>query len=554
MRTTKQSRARARDGLAHPVEDGGLPRPWFEDDDGGPAPAAPPAAGARPGGEAVPGRDDADPLADASRLALEAARDAQLRTAIAALPAGEDPCAGCRLDLRPARAQHTLGIYYVRKGRKWLEPLGVREGDHARAQSAFDLWKLQRRAEAVGLVAPKSIPIAAVTGRALDELRPGPGATQRDRETFADLQRRVDRILKHFPGRTVGDLVGRNIRAYAGQRIPDARFTVQRETRYLSPATLRLDILALRRCLKVFKSEVGVSWAPEIVLPQAKTGRERLYSRDEIARMLWAARGRVWDAATGGWAREPVADGVDPATAPRVLRPPEERLRREPIRRAVITMSKSATRIDAVIGLLWRPHPHCGCVDVESGLIHRGGYGMSRHQGKPQLTSALMPDLLGFLERWRRRDLAAGVVGVIHKPIGKNRGKRYKDFPYTLWWRTMADAGLGLDSDPHALCHYCITSLLAAGYDPVAVAYLVGRDPITILRDYLHWNLEAQLHAVGAGRRPPLKLRMADLADGEHGTRRSRRYAQPEHHGRYKPPARDASGFPTTRRRRGARL
>lgn len=475
-------------------------------------------------GEVVRPDASASRRGDAACTAVEAVERARLIAAQSAPRADQDPDSAFHLEVRPSRVEGRPGIYYVRRGKRWIKSLRVREGAEEEARARFDLWLMQRRAKALGLVAPDTIPIRVVCEYAIEALRPSAGATSRDRDTYANYKRSLNRLIAHFGDRTLGELDDEAIRDYIESETLDARFTKTR--RLISPATKRIDMDVMRRALKKFRGRMVMGWTPEIDLPTVQSGRDRYLTRHELARLLWACRGRIWVPGTGkGKAQREGHWLRDPETGKRVLRPKTEIAKREPIRRTVIGASKAALRIDALLGLGWRMHPNCGCVDVERGIVHRSGYGLGHRQGKPHHSSALTPDLLIHLRGWRRRDLAAGTKSIIHKPLGaERRGAQYRWFPYTVWWEVVADAGLGPDVVPHVLCHTCVTNLIAAGYDPVAVAFLTGRDPLTVVRQYLRWNMDGQFHAVGPGRRPPVKGLDHEPECDKRTTLRARRY------------------------------
>lgn len=468
---------------------------------------------------------------------LAAAYVAGLQAAVASPRPGEDRSVDASYAVRPGRKAHHAAYWYVVYGgkaglRRWGPSLGVRADApdaERQARDAFRLWTLQEKGRALGLVAPQDITIAAVAAFAIRRRKPGRTASPRARESYADYVRHLTRFVAHFPGETLGELTLTNLAAYCDLAIPDARMTADPGSRLLTPATLRLDLVAFKNALKAWRAEHPTGWVPQIEPPKVASGRERYVTPAERARLLMACRGYVWDAERVDWLRN--ADGS------RFRHPERERLRREPVRRCMIVQMKSGSRIDAALGLGWTMHPHTGCIDLERGLLHRGGYGPSRSSGKPHLTSAIQPDLMLHLRAWEARDRAAGIKSLIHKPFGlKDRGTQYRWFPYAIWWDIVRDAGIGDDVDPHALCHTCITDLLASGYDPVTVAGLVGRTPLTIVRHYLRWNLAGQLHAVGAGRRRVVRIGLEqDGRDPTRTTRRARRY-DPGHSGPHKRP------------------
>lgn len=422
-----------------------------------------------------------------------------LMTAAAAIPEPEARSGPTREPPRlVGRSSRTNGkvTLYIRDGKfEKSTRLGPeRRGD---AETMLDLYKLQKGARERGIISPRMVPVAAALAHLLEAARPLPSATPMQEAVYAENVTRLASVAAFFKGRVFKEIKTRTCKDYVEWRIrqPDARYRPDRTDAPLAgESSARLDLLMLRRAVRLYAEEVLDTRPPEVWIPPMASSRTRWLRRSEVARMLWAARGRVWDPATEGWATETVVDDEGRETTRRVLRSPETMTARKALVRFILVALYTGTRNSAIRELTWHAREEGGCVDVDNRYIHRRGFGKDPRQGKKRASSRIGRRIAAHLARWRTSDLADGFEAIVHQ----RDGSPYVASPVWLWHTTAADAGLGTDVVPHVLRHTAATWLRIAKVDVRACADLLGMSVQTAVRIYGQWTLEGQDEAADA--------------------------------------------------------
>ncbi len=133
-----------------------------------------------------------------------------------------------------------------------------------------------------------------------------PGRRETARTTLTLLRT----LRLHWTGRTVGELTQRKnkkgtVDLYvahrsaqdnkSGRRGPDGTLAkVSSETAWTEIGRLMAEV-------REYAADRNMSNVPEIRVPPRESRSVNWLSRHQVARLLWAVRGRVWDEATGDW-------------------------------------------------------------------------------------------------------------------------------------------------------------------------------------------------------------------------------------------------------------
>jgi integrase len=223
-----------------------------------------------------------------------------------------------------------------------------------------------------------------------------------------------------------GAIKGETCRAYVRHRAK-APATVARELRTLSAA--------INYCMK----EGYLTMVPRVTLPAEPKGKVRWLTRQEAAKLLWAAR-----------------------------RVPH-------LRTFILIGFYTGTRSAAILGLQWIPNTSGGWVDLERGLLYRGAEGRIETK-KRQPPCPLPGKLVAHLRRAYSKTMRF-CIEYDAKPVQKLRRS----------WRTACDAaGLGADVTPHTLRHTTVTWLLLNGQTVWDVAHYVGMSAELVRDRYGH--------------------------------------------------------------------
>lgn len=153
-------------------------------------------------------------------------------------------------------------------------------------------------------------------------------------------------------------------------------------------------------------------------------------TRGDLARLLWAARGRRWDSEKGRW---------HPCPLWKRQRPWRKRERRH-VARTILVCAYTASMASCVTRLRWQPHGDASYIDLDAehpALYRLGADAMDgKFAGEPVL---LNRRICAHLRRWRAMDQRDGFVRVVHQ-----HGKRRQlTFPPTQSFAAiLRDAGL----------------------------------------------------------------------------------------------------------------
>ncbi|KQP32864.1 hypothetical protein [Methylobacterium sp. Leaf100] len=395
-----------------------------------------------------------------------------------------------RLVLRTSKSDPGVRIFHIRDGKVEISTR-LSELDEADAQLKLDVYRLQKGARERGIVAPRMVPVAAVLAYFLDAVRPAANAPDKEVAAYAALASRLGTLARHFGGAVLKDLTKARCNLYVEWRtsLRDARYREGNPDAPLATtASAREDLIELRKAVVLYADEHALAWHPKVHVPKAGPGRTRWLRRKEVARILWATRGRIWDAATNAWQVETVIDADGIPVTRRVLRPRHIVLNRKAIRRFVAIGLYTGTRNAAIRELTWEANEDGGCLDLDGRYIHRRGFGRDPSVGKPRASSRIARKFCAMATPWRDEDLEAGIAHVVHQ----TDGSAYAASPVCVWGSVIADAGLGEEVVPHVLRHTAATWLRIGRTDVRAAADLLGMSVQAVVRIYGQWTLEGQ--------------------------------------------------------------
>ena len=247
-----------------------------------------------------------------------------------------------------------------------------------------------------------------------------------------------------WSGRMVGDITGNTCRAYVRQR-------------KASLATARRELGVLRTAVRHCEREGYLTRAPGFVLPSPPPRQHRVFSREEIAAIVRAARA--------------------------------ERRCRDHLPLFVLLATYTGKRSEAIRTLQWRPNTERdGWIDVASGMIHWGYSGTKKRRGEP---TPIPRPVIGILRARARRG------GKYVLTTGRTRKDRASGRFNHSWDSALRRAGVE-PGRMHDLRHTAASVMLANGVEPWLAAQYLGMTVETLTRVYGHMIPGALRRAVDA--------------------------------------------------------
>lgn len=257
----------------------------------------------------------------------------------------------------------------------------------------------------------------------------------------------IEALLPFWGLLPVSAIKAETCRRYARSRVT-SKGLPEGQTRPISPGTIRRELGTLRAALEYCRSEGYLLSAPPVTLPDPPAAKERWLTRDEAARLIWAAwRGR----------------------------------RTQHLARFILIGIYTGTRKDAVLRLSFTPHTRGGWIDTENGMLFRRGE--NDRQTKKRQPPARLPDrLMAHLRRWERLGARFPV---------EYQGAMCGDIK-TAWTTIAASMP---DVTPHTLRHTAITWAMQRGARVWDVAGYFGVSVEMIEKTYGHHHPDHQSSA-----------------------------------------------------------
>ena len=301
-----------------------------------------------------------------------------------------------------------------------------------------------------------------------------------------DTASRLDAILDFFGDKTLADITGALCREYidgpakGGRKLP---------TRSMG----RRQLEDLRAAINHYHGERYVTTVPKIVLPAKSEPRHRWLTRDEAARLLWAA-----------WTMRQSWKGQ-----------PSDRRTGRHVTRFILTGLYTGTRSAAICGAAIKPTPGRGWVDLDRGVFFRRA--SDAVETKKRQPPALIPDrLLTHMRRWARtpveiktkRRCKSRTIGrmIAHDYVVEWQGAPVRSVRRAF--KTACEiAGLGwydeedvfqTDVTPHVLRHTAATWLMKNGVELSKAADYLGMTEAVLRKHYYHHHPDFQAEAAAA--------------------------------------------------------
>jgi integrase len=317
---------------------------------------------------------------------------------------------GPRLYLDPRRNQYVIrdGVEFIRTG--------YAEDQRPEAEKALHKYLGQKHK-------PQRSPVPSITDVLLlywDE-HLSHGLSHRSNKSC------IRNLSVWWDTKLVSDITQSNCRAYVAHKGD-------------STVAARKDLQALRAAVHYWhKSDHGpLERVPMITTPPAPAPRERWLTRQELARLLWAAR------------------------------------RTPHLARFILLGYYTGSRSGPVRALQW------DWIDFAANTMRRKGVGEAERATKRRPMVRLGKRILTHLRRWKRLDGPAGKY-VVHWD-----GKPLKRELRHSWHRAVKLAGLDRSVTPHVLRHTRATHLMQKGADIWQVAGHLGMTVQILERTYGH--------------------------------------------------------------------
>lgn len=201
------------------------------------------------------------------------------------------------------------------------------------------------------------------------------------------------------------------------------------KSRGVSVGSVRKELGVLQAAINYCYSEGYLVSPVKVKLPPKPAPRDRWLTRDEAARLLWAARGNP---------------------------------KAKHLCRYILIALHTGTRSDAILHLRYMANTEGGYVDLERGIMYRRGVGVAETKKRTPTVPIPRP-LLAHMRRWQRD----GSRYIVH--VDGNRVGRVK----TAWATAMRISGIA-HATRHDLRHTAITWALQRGMDRWAASGFFG--------------------------------------------------------------------------------
>jgi integrase len=341
------------------------------------------------------------------------------------------------------------GIWIIRDTGRGERSTGTRDRGEAEARLAKYIAERNQRKD--GPLPPSEFSIAeALTIYGGEHL---PNVADPERPAFA-----IDRLLDFWKELPVSAITRETCRLYWKSRFKiakkDPETGVVIETAPIAPGTIRKELGVLVAALNYCKEEGHVLTFPKVYLPPKPEPKDRWLTRDEVARLLWAA-----------------------------YRNPETRH----LCRFILVAFYTGTRKTAILRLRFMPHVGGGHVDLENGILYRRPQG-SRETRKKAPQIRISPRLLAHLSRWERMG-ERWVVAYKGQGVASIK---------SAWKTAILEADLK-GVTPHTLRHTAITLACQSGRSELwELAGYFGLRQETMTNVYAHHHPNHQQRAISA--------------------------------------------------------
>lgn len=252
------------------------------------------------------------------------------------------------------------------------------------------------------------------------------------RVTKKNISYQIGSLSKWWAGKNSSEITTRTCRAYAATK---------------KAAAASSDLKVLRAACKHWQKEHSpFAVQPMVWVPPTGPGRDRWLTREELARLLWAAR------------------------------------RSQHIRRFILLAYYTGSRPGVILGLHWDQ------IDIKAGVMTRKRHGAVTHAKKRAPRVRLGKRILSHLRRWQRLD-GESVTFLCHYE------GRVVDDPHGAWRRAVKQSKLKGKITRHTLRHTRATHLMQAGVPIWEAAGALGMTVKTLESVYGHHHPDWQTMA-----------------------------------------------------------
>ena len=267
----------------------------------------------------------------------------------------------------------------------------------------------------------------------------------------------IEALLPFWDGLKLSHVKGETCRRYAKTRKkivardPETKEAIKFSP--VSPGTVRRELGVLQRAINYAHSEGFITSAPSVTLPDKPEATERWLTRDEAAKLLWAAyKGH----------------------------------KASHLARFILIALYTGTRKDAILRMGFEPNTVGGWFDLDRGIMFRRSD--AERQTKKRRTPARIPrQLAAHLRRWH----ANGATWAV-----EYQGARVGDVK-RAFTKAVKDAGVS-PCTPHTLKHTAITLALQNGASVWDAAGFFATSAETIEKVYGHHSPSFQSSALRA--------------------------------------------------------
>lgn len=384
-----------------------------------------------------------------------------------------NPKRPARLWLRPTKSGP--GRYIILfEGRQ--HATGCLEGDVGGANDALqDFLRRLPKARPVGRRHPQEVTIAEALTAYLEHRTSAHADGTVLEKRPAEFMKRISDLNEFWGGMRVSEITGGTCRAYAKGR---------------PRSSARRHLEDLRAALRFYGKEGYLEFAPEVVLPAKSQPRTRWLTREEAARLLWAAyrskEAKPWHRQ----ARNLQQQGLDHRQIAERLRTPPMTVYsalhdpRDPasktrhVARFILIALYTGTRSTAICEATWDQY------DLQKAIFHRRPSSEDEIANKRRTPVRLPDRLCAHLKRWRR----SGGPGPVHFN-GEMVGRISKAFNACVERSGITHAS------PHSLRHTAATWLMQNGTSLADAGAYLGMTEETLSTHYYHHHPDYNLAA-----------------------------------------------------------
>jgi len=346
------------------------------------------------------------------------------------------PTKGARLFLRKRKGREP--VYVIKDTGNVERSTGTDDRRQAEIQLSDHIAQKTRSG---GSARPEAVSIAEVLAIYGEEHAPTVASPRSQGLAIAAL-------LPFWGAKMVSEVKGETCRRYAKTR-------KHHQTGLpIAPGTIRRELNTLGAAMNYCHREGYLTYAPPVSLPEAPETFQRALQRDEVAKLIRAARRR---------------------NCPHVAR-------------FILVSIYTGTRASPVLNLrIMGPATTGGWFDLTAGVLYR--MGDAERATKKRRTPARLPrQLLGHARRWQARGDIWAVAF---------RGQRVASIK-TAWAKIVVEADLGWRPTPHTLKHTAITWAIEGGASIADASGFFSTSIATIERVYWHRSPHFQSGALGA--------------------------------------------------------